>query len=87
RRDELNETKPHRPGLLDGGPLRELLELRHEITSAIEHAERDLEHGPRERRDVEAKKAASEKQLAATVAALERAHVVGASLGGMIAQA
>jgi hypothetical protein len=76
RRDELNDTKPHRPGLLDGGPLRELLELRHEITSAIEHAERDLEHGPRERRDVEAKKAASEKQLAATVAALEQAHVV-----------
>lgn len=76
RRDELNETKPHRPGLLDGGPLRELLELRHEITSAIESAERDLEHGPRERRDVEAKKAASEKQLAVTTAALERAHAV-----------
>lgn len=76
RRDELNDTKPHRPGLLDGGPLRELLELRHEITSAIEQAERDLEHGPRERRDVEAKKAASEKQLADTAAGLERAHAV-----------
>jgi hypothetical protein len=76
RRDELNETKPHRPGLLEDGPLRELLELRHEITSAIENAERDLEHGPRERRDVEAKKAAGQKQLAATVAALERAHTV-----------
>jgi len=76
RRDELNETKPHRPGLLDGGPLRELLELRHAITSAIENAERELEHGPRERRDVEAQKAASEKQLAATAAALETAHAV-----------
>jgi len=76
RRDELNETKPHRPGLLDGGPLRELLELRYGITSAIENAERHLEHGPRERRDVEAQKAANEQQLAAKAAALERAHAV-----------
>jgi hypothetical protein len=76
RRAELRDEKPHRPGLLDGGPLRELLEQRHEITSALASAERDLEHKPRERRAVEAEKADAERKIAATGAALEEAHTV-----------
>jgi hypothetical protein len=76
RRAELRDEKPHRPGLLDGGPLRELLEQRHEITSALASAERDLEHKPRERRVVEAEKADAEKKIAATGAALEEACTV-----------
>jgi conjugative relaxase-like TrwC/TraI family protein len=39
RQAELNDTKPHRPGLLDGSQLRALLERRHEITASVEKAE------------------------------------------------
>ena len=76
RRAELRDEKPHRPGLLDGGPLRELLEQRHDITSALANAERDLDTKPRERRAVEAEKADAERKIAATAAALEQARAV-----------
>jgi conjugative relaxase-like TrwC/TraI family protein len=35
RRDELHGESPHRPGLLDGRQLRQLLEERHEITTTL----------------------------------------------------
>jgi hypothetical protein len=76
RRAELRDEKPHRPGLLDGGALRDLLEQRHEITSALADAEQDLENKPRERRAVAADRADAERKIAATVAALERARAV-----------
>jgi conjugative relaxase-like TrwC/TraI family protein len=63
RQAELNDTKPHRPGLLDGSQLRVLLEQRYEITSSIEKAEYDLKRRSRDLRDAEAAKAAAEKAI------------------------
>jgi hypothetical protein len=76
RRAELNDTKPHRPGLLDGGQLRVLLEQRFEITSSIEKAEYDLKRLPRDQRDAEAAKAAAEKAIRERTAAYRKAEAV-----------
>ena len=39
RHAELNQTTPHRPGLLDGPVLRSLMEQRHEILTSLDDAE------------------------------------------------
>ena len=63
RRAELHDEKPHRPGLLDGTQLRELLEQRHDIASTIEHAENTLQRLPAERQQAERAKATAEKAI------------------------
>jgi conjugative relaxase-like TrwC/TraI family protein len=64
RRAELRDEKPHRPGLLDGRQLRELLESRFDIASTIEHAEYILQRMPAERKHAERAKATAEKAIA-----------------------
>ena len=39
RHAELNQTTPHRPGLLDGPVLRSMMEQRHEILTSLDDAE------------------------------------------------
>jgi hypothetical protein len=76
RRAELREEKPHRPGLLDGGQLRELLESRFDIASTIEHAENTLQRLPAERQQAERAKATAEKTIADRTAAYRNAEDV-----------
>ena len=76
RQAELNDTKPHRPGLLDGSQLRALLEQSYEITSSIEKAEYELKRLPRDLRDAEAAKAAAEKAIRERTTAFRQAESV-----------
>ena len=69
RRAELRDEKPHRPGLLDGGPLRELLEQRFDIAATIEHAENKLQRLPAERQQAERDKASAERAITEKTAA------------------
>ena len=63
RHGELNNTKPHRPGLLDANQLRTLIEARFEIAGAIERADTSLVRVPHERRDAERAGADAEKRV------------------------
>ncbi len=74
RRAELREESPHRPGLLDGGQLRELLESRFAITSTIEDAEHTLDRLPGEWQQAERAHAAAENAIAERGAAYRRAE-------------
>jgi len=76
RRAELNGTELHRPGLLDGNELRELLEQRHEITSSIAHAESELARFPKELYAAKQAKAQAEKHLMTWEAGIEAATLV-----------
>ena len=76
RRAELRDEKPHRPGLLDGRQLRDLLESRFDVTSTIEHAEYILQRMPAERQQAERAKATAEKALADRTAAYRNAEDV-----------
>ena len=76
RRAELRDEKPHRPGLLDGGQLRELHEKRYDIASTIEHAENTLQRLPAERQQAERAKATAEKTTTDNTAAYRVAENV-----------
>jgi conjugative relaxase-like TrwC/TraI family protein len=76
RQAELNDTKPHRPGLLDGSQLRTLLEQRHEITSAIEKAEYDLKRLLRDLRDAGSAEAAAQNAIRERTTVLRQAENV-----------
>ncbi len=76
RRAELNGTELHRPGLLDGSRLRELLEERFEITSSIEHAERELARFPKALHAATQAKELAEKHLRTWAAGIEAATLV-----------
>ncbi len=75
-RAELNGTELHRPGLLDGSRLRELLEERFEITSSIEHAERELARFPKALHAATQAKELAEKHLRTWAAGIEAATLV-----------
>jgi len=75
RRAELNGTEVHRPGLLAGSELRELLEQRYGITSSIEHAERELARSE-ELYAAKQAKALAEKYIATWEAGIEAAGKV-----------
>lgn len=77
RRDELHQTTTnHRPGLLDGRVLRQLMEERHEITTTLTSAERKHTIAPTERRAVERDRAQAEHRVAEAEASLARARDV-----------
>jgi len=76
RRAELRDEKPHRPGLLGGRQLRELLEQRFDVAATIEDAENTLRRMPAERQQVERAKTAAEKSITETTAAYRVAEDV-----------
>ncbi len=76
RQAELRDEKPHRPGLLDGRQLRELLGQRYDIVSTIEDAENTLLRIPAERQQAERAKTAAEKTITETTAAYHVAEDV-----------
>ncbi len=76
RRAELRDEKPHRPGLLDGTQLRELLEQRYEVAGTIDDAENTLRRMPAERQQVERAKTAAEKTITEKTAAYRVAEDV-----------
>ena len=76
RRAELRDEKPHRPGLLDGRQLRELLEQRFDVASTIENAENTLRRIPAERQQAERAKTAAEKTITEKTAAYHVAEDV-----------
>ena len=76
RRVELREEKPHRPGLLDGGDLRRLMEQRFAINDEIEKAVAALRRLPNERRSAEDAVARGDKTVLDTTAAYRRAQDV-----------
>ena len=76
RQAELNDTKPHRPGLLDGSQLRALLEQRYEITSTLEKAEYDLKRLPRDLRDAEQANYSADKAIRERTTAHRKAEAV-----------
>jgi len=76
RHAELNQTTPHRPGLLDGPALRALLEERHQIDTDIGTAER-AEHGvPAARRRHEQARTDTQRQIATAEHAIEHAEQI-----------
>ncbi len=76
RRAELRDEKPHRPGLLDGGDLRGLMDQRFAINDEIESAVTALRRLPNERRDAEDAMARADKAVIDTTAAYQRAQDV-----------
>ena len=76
RHAELNETTPHRPGLLDGPVLRELMEQRHQILTGLEDAERVSKQIPAERRRAEQQIADARQTIAKAEAEYRRAESV-----------
>jgi multidrug efflux pump subunit AcrA (membrane-fusion protein) len=79
RHHEIVGTIPHRPGLIDGPHLRELLEERHQITETIRAAERQLAAVPASRQqareelaDADRQRRDAEQALANAEAELER---------------
>ena len=76
RRDELNNTKPHRPGLLDNSQLRHLVERRFEIVDTLQHAEAATRRAPLERQDARTMLARAEQYLIDQTATLEHAETV-----------
>ncbi len=76
RRDELNDTKPHRPGLLDNSQLRHLVERRFEIVDTLQHAEAATRRAPLEREDARTMLVKAEQRLIDQTAALDHAETV-----------
>ena len=76
RRDELNNTKPHRPGLLDNSQLRHLVERRFEIVDTLQHAEAATRRAPLERQDARTMLARAEQYLIDQTATLQHAETV-----------
>ena len=74
RQAELNDTKPHRAGLLDGDTIRDLLETRHVLTTAISRAEALLDRGPHDLARARQAKAAAESDENAHMTALRAAE-------------
>jgi hypothetical protein len=76
RHAELNETTPHRPGLLDGPVLRELMDQRHQILTGLEDAERISKQIPAERRTAEQQIADGRQTIAKAEAEYRRVESV-----------
>jgi hypothetical protein len=76
RRDELNNTNSHRPGLLDTSHLRKLVERRFEIGNTLEHAATALRRAGLDRDTAHASLAAAEQRITQQTAALEDAKDV-----------
>ena len=76
RRAELRDEKPHRPGLLDGGELRGLMEQRFAINDEIERAVNALRRLPNGRHDAEREMARADKTVIDTTEAYQRAQDV-----------
>ena len=76
RRHELNDTKPHRPGLLDNSQLRQLFERRFEIIDTLDHADTAIRRAPLERHDARTILAKAEQRLIDQTAALQHAETV-----------
>ena len=76
RRHELNDTKPHRPGLLDSSQLRQLFERRFEIIESLDHADTATRRAPLERHDARTILAKAEQRLIDQTAALQQAETV-----------
>ena len=76
RRAELRDEKPHRPGLLDGGDLRGLMEQRFAINDEVELAVTALRRLPNDRRSAEDAIARADKTVIDTTTAYQRAQDV-----------
>jgi hypothetical protein len=66
----------HRPGLLDGTRLRELIDLRHELAIASTQPERDRRRVQSEYRKVAAEREHAADVIASTTAEIERARAM-----------
>ncbi len=73
RRDELNNTTPHRSGLLDTSHLRQLVERHFEIANTLEHAATDLRRAGLDRATAHTGLAAAEQRIIRQTATLEHA--------------
>ncbi len=76
RRDELNNTTQHRPGLLDTSHLRQLVERRFEIGHTLEHAATNLRRAALDRATAHTGIAAAEQRIIRQTATLEHANDV-----------
>lgn len=76
RHAELNETAPHRPGLLDAPTLRELIEERHVILAMLEDADSFVRSAPTNQHMLECKIAEAHETIARAEAELRRAEAV-----------
>ena len=77
RRDELQQTtRNHRPGLLDGLALRQVMEERHEMVRALTNAERKVTVAPSERSNAQRDMAQAQQHMADAEGALLRARAV-----------
>ena len=76
RRDELNNTTPHRPGLLDTSHLRQLVERRFEIAHTLEHAATNLRRAGLDRATAHTVLAAAEQRIIRQTATLDHANDV-----------
>ncbi len=76
RRAELHGTEPHRPGLLDGPVLRQLIEERHAIVTSLERADAFLRALPAQRRALERDIADAQQTIAHAAAEYRRAQSV-----------
>ncbi|MDO8363232.1 MAG: MobF family relaxase [Actinomycetota bacterium] len=75
RRDELQQTTSnHRPGLLDGLVLRQVMEERHEIIRALTNAERKVTVAPSERSNAQRDTAQAQQRISDAESALIRAQ-------------
>ncbi len=76
RHAELNETTPHRPGLLDAPTLRTLMDERHEILTMLEAAESFVRSAPTHQHMLEREIAEAHKTIARADAEYRRAETV-----------
>lgn len=76
RRAELHGTEPHRPGLIDGPVLRQLIEERHAIVTSLERADAFLRALPAQRRTLERDIADAQQSIAHVSAEYRRAQSV-----------
>ena len=71
-----SQITPHRPGLLDGPVLRDLMEQRHEITTRLEVAESILDAVPSHRHVLQAEIEENRKLVTRAEVACRRAETV-----------
>jgi len=74
RQAELNDTKPHRAGMLDGDTARDLLERRYARTRELRDAEAVVQRSPSALAAAREELAKAERQVAERSAQLEDAH-------------
>lgn len=76
RRDELNHTTNHRPGLLDGDVLRQMIEERHYLVETLAWAEHKVAVAPSEQRAAERERAPAQQRVTAAESSVGQAQAI-----------